>query len=305
MGSHSMPRRGRGRGGGRGALAPATLLCAALTLAGCETMPGGPGAGGGDIAEVEAGGRSIRVTPPEGFCVDPASIRPAEESAFVLIEDCALLDVSREGRAAGAPAPRPAVVNGLVTLSLGDRPLFEGPEADRETDFEALESFLRSDRGRGSAGMGGDPGLIRIVEARRAGDTLYVLVEDRGEQVVPVLGARFWRAFTELNGRAAIASLGVFAPSELRDAEKLAHLARVVNALKRGNGDPVAPTEEALATPAREPSDAAPSPAATDGGTEAQGEAPPARPGDSPASAQGEAPPAPDGIPPARPAGLV
>ncbi|MGM0585882.1 MAG: hypothetical protein ACQEUZ_14655 [Pseudomonadota bacterium] len=301
MSSHSTPRGGRGRGAG--ARAPALLL-AALALAGCESVPAGAGAGGGDTAVVEAGGRSIRITPPEGFCVDPASIRPSQETAFVLIEDCALLRIAREGSAAGAPAPRPAVVNGLVTLSLGDRPLFDGPDADQETDFAALERFLRSDPGRGSAGMGGDPGLIRIVETRRAGDTLYVLVEDRGEQVVPLLGDRFWRAFTELNGRAAIASLGVFAPSELRDAEKLAHLARVVAALKRGNGSPVTPAEEALATPPRAPSEAAPSPAAAGGGTDAQAAPPPARPGDSPAPGQGEASLAPAGIPPARPAGL-
>lgn len=97
--------------------------------------------------------------------------------------------------------------------------------------------------------MGGGADEIRVLETRRTEDTLYVLVEDKGEQVLPVLGPRFWRGFTEVNGRAAIASLGVFATDEIADATMLAHLADVIVTLKRANGDEVLEDEARLTQP--------------------------------------------------------
>ena len=252
-------------------------------LAACAPQggPGGiaPGTASGPQASVtvQAGGRAIRVTPPPGFCVDPASVRPQGPAAFVLIEDCALAaagGIASANTAPGLPIERPAVINGIVTLSIGDQGLF-GQSGDREAAFAALEAFLRSAAGRASAGRGGDAASIRVIEARRAGDTLYLLVEDAGNQVLPVLGERFWRGFTEVRGRAMIASLGIFDGTPMRDAEKLGHLARVMQALKEGNGETVAEAERSLAMTAP-PSAAAAAPTRT----AAAAPAPPApRPG--------------------------
>ncbi len=214
----------------------------------------------GDEVEVVAGGREISVAPPEGFCVDEASVAERPDAVFMLLEDCAQL--GRNDRSAG--------VSGLVTLTLGAEALFppggrsagsvgqgrDGmnapavpPAPDKAESFRALEAYLRTDEGRATAGMGGTPDQIRVVDARRTEDTLYVLVEDKGDQVLPVLGPRFWRGFTEANGRAAIASLGVFATDEIADATMLAHLADVVATLKRANGDRVLDDEAKLARP--------------------------------------------------------
>ncbi|SFJ12920.1 hypothetical protein [Albimonas pacifica] len=275
----------------RGRPLPALLLgAAALALAGC-VPPGAPKPGqtppADAAAAVQAGGRTVVITPPTGFCVDPDSVRPQGAAAFVLIEDCALAGAADALTAPDAapdqPIAQPALVDGLVTLSIGAQPLFESaPEAG----FKALEAFLRSEDGRTSAGLGGDASAVKIVESRQVGDTLYVLVEDKGRNAVPILGERFWRAFTEINQRATIASLGVFDSSSMRDGAKLAHLARVVTALKEGNGDAPGEAELRLAatapvaspTPAPAP-DAPPKPGAR---TVAQGpvDTPPApRPG--------------------------
>ncbi|MFO7854282.1 MAG: hypothetical protein R6V44_03490, partial [Paracoccaceae bacterium] len=252
--SRRRPRRAAGR-----------LLRAAAAsalLAGCAQQGLGVADSGGEGAPLvlDAGGRSLAVTPPEGFCIDGEAVRPEARAAFVLIEDCALIGdaagVFDGNAAADLPIPRPAVINGLVTLSVGDGPLFEAP-GERETAFAGLEAFLRSDDGRATAGMGGGSEDIRILETRRTPDTLYVLVEDRGERVLPVLGDRFWRGFTEVKDRAVIASLGVFDASTLRDEQKLGHLARVVAALRDGNGDPVTPEERRLAEEAPAPRSAA------------------------------------------------
>jgi hypothetical protein len=247
-------------------------LAAALAAAAaaCAQLPKTPALGPtsatftGDTVDVVAGGREISVAPPEGFCVDEASVSQRPDAVFMLIEDCAQL--GRSDRSAG--------VSGLVTLTLGAEALFpqggppaaartgigrDGPAAasasaaaavsDKAASFRALEDYLRTEEGRATAGMGGTADQIRVVEARRTEDTLYVLVEDKGEQVLPVLGPRFWRGFTEVNGRAAIASLGVFATDEIADATMLAHLVEVIAALKLANGDRVLEDEAELARP--------------------------------------------------------
>ncbi len=250
----------------RAAARPAGLGGAAmLLLAGC-VPPGAPAPGavpqGDAAAMVEVGGRTVRITPPAGFCVDAEAVRPEGASAFVLIEDCALAaetgDIEESAAFSSGPIRQPALVDGLVTLSIGSAPLFED---DPDAGFRALETFLRSDEGRATAGLGGEAGAISIIETRQVGDTLYVLVQDMGDHVVPVLGARFWRGFTEVNERALIASLGVFDTSDMRDGQKLAYLARVVTALKEGNGMAAPEAELTLAatapvaspTPARKP----------------------------------------------------
>lgn len=294
--------------------AAARLAAAAglsLLLAACAE-PGGAfriasAPGNGAPLVIDAGGAAIAVTPPEGFCIDGDAVRPEGRAAFVLIEDCALLGapVAGEG-AADLPPPRPAVINGIVTLSIGDAPLFSGGE-DRAVAFAGLETFLRSDQGRATVGMGGDAASISILEARRTPDTLYLLIEDRGEQVLPVLGDRFWRGFTEVKDRAIIASLGVFdAATPMRDERKLAHLARVVSAIKRGNGDAVPEAELRLAADAPAPRRPAPAEATAEAPAEpalaALGPVPAPRPdpGGAPAPAPGPRPaaaPAPGGTP--------
>lgn len=245
--------------------APVATLLLALVLSGCMAPGQKPGRKPADGASINAGGAVIALTPPPGFCVDPESVRPKGAAAFVLIEDCALAGevgaIEASHAAPDVPIEQPALVDGLVTLSIGDRPLFAGGPSAEAAGFRALETFLRSDEGRASAGLGGDAANVRIVETRQVDDTLYVLVEDSGEHVVPVLGERFWRAFTSVKDRAMIASLGVFDSSSMRDGAKLAHLARVVTSLKEGNGDAPGAGELQLASTVTAPA-SAPSPQA-------------------------------------------
>ncbi|MFT7390926.1 MAG: hypothetical protein ACI9ZH_001153 [Paracoccaceae bacterium] len=238
-------------------------LCVAglAALTACAPIPGEvkirPAEEGTDRRiVVSAGGRDVVVAPPAGFCIDRDAVRDQGVAVFVLIEDCALsaggaalADVS--GAAVGAPQALPALVNGLITLSIGAESLYA--KGDRPAGEARLEAFLRTDEGRVTAGMGGGADQIRIVESRMLSSTLFVLVEDESREAAPGLGPRIWRAFTELNGRAAIAALGVFESSAIGDAAMLAHLARVVAALKMANGDGVGPIEAQLALAAPRP----------------------------------------------------
>lgn len=262
------PRSAHGRAAWLGLVGPAALALALLVLPGCEQTAGlvadapgalfnaGPPRQGGRPVTVQAGGRDIRVAPPAGFCVDPGSVQPQGAATFVLIEDCALAGGAppvSSNAAPNLPIPRPALVNGLVTLSIGEGPLFTG-DGGEDAAFDELAAFLRSDAGRATAGMGGAAAAVRILEERRVDDTLYILVEDKGDQVVPVLGDKFWRGFTQVQDRAVIASLGVFDASRMADDTKLTHLAAVVASLKSANGDAVGVQESRLAAAAPRPS---------------------------------------------------
>lgn len=229
-----------------------SALALALFLSACA-QPGGPkaalpGDDDGDAARlvVSAGGRDVIVAPPPGFCIDRDAVRDQGDAVFVLIEDCTQIGAVPASNEA-------ALVNGLVTLSIGAAPLFDGTGADRRAASERLERFLRSDEGRATVGMGGGPDDITIVESRRFEGSLFLLVEDASSDAAPVLSPRLWRAFTELNDRAAIAALSVFESSAIGDATMLAHLARVVAALKMANGGTVGPREAQLALAAPRP----------------------------------------------------
>lgn len=249
----TQPRsRAARRSGGIAALLFAGLVAACAPQGGPRAALPGNGEDGAAPLVVTAGGRNVIVAPPPGFCIDPETVQDQGDAVFVLIEDC-----SQVGE---APATGEAtLINGLVTLSIGAAPLFDGP--DRRAGSERLETFLRSADGRATVGTGGGPDDITIIESRRFEGSLFMLVEDRSGDAAQILSPRLWRAFTELNDRAAIASLSVFESSAIGDATMLAHLARVVAALKRANGDEVGPQEAQLALaaprPARRPARAA------------------------------------------------
>ncbi len=171
---------------------------------------------------VEAGDRLVAIAPPEGLCVDRDAARAKGAAFVVLIGACA--------DAGNAEA--------VTSLTLGDKPLIVG--GDRNAAFDQLAAFLKTAAGREGVGMGGDADSIRIIETRRSEDTLFVLVEDGGARVADAHGARFWRAFTEVNGRSAIASRGVTDETPDADAACLLRLSGIMNAIKQATREEIA-----------------------------------------------------------------
>ncbi|SES80510.1 hypothetical protein [Oceanicella actignis] len=232
----------------RAAAAAAALTAAAFVWGCAAPPPGAPGRGGAPAADpalLTAGGARVRIDPPEGFCLDPASAVSGPQGAFVMMQGC------------GDDDERPAQV---LLVSLGAGPIFAAPEQDRAARaaaLDALEAFVQTPEGRVSAGMGGPADRVEILAMRRAGDSLFVLVRDEENPFARAMGERFWRAFTQLGGRAAVVSSGVFGAGPLDDDRLLIRLARAVVALKRANGDPISADErelaEAEAAPAMRP----------------------------------------------------
>jgi hypothetical protein len=174
----------------------ALLLPAALALAACAE---GVGFSAPDRTRVTIAGAPVTIAAPAGFCIDDASTTNSERGAFVLVSDCALL-----GRPNGDAPP----VGAVLTASVSANPALVAEGG--ETTLDDLEAFLDTPRGRAVLGRSGDAQRTRTLQTTRRGDILYVLVEDRGQQPLPGVEPRFWRAFMTVNGRMAALSIQGF-----------------------------------------------------------------------------------------------
>lgn len=209
------PAGGWLRGGAR-----ALAVAAPLALAACA----GVNYAGPDRAQVSVAGTPVTIAAPRGFCIDPEGTTSSERGAFVLVSDCGLLGMGR-----GATPP----VGAVLTASVSANPdlVAEGGE----TTLDDLEAFLATARGRAVLGRSGDADRTRLLQATRQGDVLYVLVEDRGQQFLPGVEPRFWRAFMTVNGRMAALSIQGFQGAGPGDQEALRHLAAFAAAIRANN----------------------------------------------------------------------
>lgn len=199
-------------------------------------------------AVLSARGNRVAVEPPPGMCLAEDSIETSHGSAFVLVGDCAL-----EGAAGGLTSGSggldlPAAMPGMITVSIsGDRGV------SGRGDLAELEAHLKTPAGRELLGRGGDGAQVSVLETRRHDGILYVLVEDRAADALPVFAPRFWRAFVELNGRLVVATVSGFRDLPMDEGEMLRHLGDQVRQLQLANAVPVneAPVQVAAA-PRRE-----------------------------------------------------
>lgn len=205
-------------------------------------------------AVISALGHQVAVEPADGFCLTREAIETSSRSAFLLLGDCALegreevdLDADAEhlDLAPGVP--------GIITVTISGDPGFSRP-GSQAGDLADLQAFLDTAEGRALLGRGGDGDTVSVVESRRIGNTLYVLVED-SDGGVPVLAPRFWRAFVELNERLAVVTISGFRARPLPEEEMLRHLGDQVRQLQVANSEPVneVPVQVAGAGEARTP----------------------------------------------------
>lgn len=289
------------------------ILAVAL-LAGCETG-GGTGAPFSVIsvsperAVVSARGQPVAVEPPDDLCISPDSIETSARSAVVVIGDCMPERGSEGASAPGADLHLPPGMPGIIMVAISGNPGF-GPEQVSGDDLSGLERYLATPGGQALLGRGGDASQVSVVETRRAGDVLYVLVEDRGAHAVPVLAPRFWRAFVELNDRLTVVSVNGFRAAPMSEDEMVRYLGDQVRQLELANAGPIEEAPIRLAEASRTESTAAAGPpgdgvpqaaperapaSATSGAVVSPPPTLPPRPGDTAGAAPTETPPAADG----------
>lgn len=204
-------------------------------LSACASGAGGPSGEGARVriveiasegARVDAAGRTVEVAPPDGRCLDPDSVKRGQDAAFLMIGDCS-----------------PGQAGPIAAVTVGDAPLYGG--GDPAEALAALDAWSATPAGLRAIGMGGRDGEVRIIETRREGDALFLYVEDVGAEGRPASSPRFWRVFSEIEGR--LSMLSVHGPEAL-DAETLFREARRhLAALRSANGQRGALVAEARA----------------------------------------------------------
>jgi hypothetical protein len=203
----------------------AVLGLAALALAACDPAMLGTAP---SRATVNVAGGPVIVAGPPGFCIDRPALNVTEAGAFALLGDCRQL-----GGGAGGLDRSPAGAALTASISAGG---LAGEGDDPAPSLAELAEFVQTPDGRALLGRSGRPDRVRILATRAEGDVLYVLVEDRGPQLIAGVEPRFWRAFLEVRDRMAVLSVLGFQGAALDEQASLNLLASFVASMRSANG---------------------------------------------------------------------
>lgn len=141
---------------------------------------------------IEAGDTQIVVAAPKGFCIDRATIEENPRGAFMFLSDCRV--VSTSGKTARIP------ISSILTASISPTGLV-GRENGPKAALNALGQFFETQVGLFSLGKSHVDGAASILETKQTDAALYLLVEDKAFTDGVGVSNRYWRAFTEVNGR--------------------------------------------------------------------------------------------------------
>lgn len=177
--------------------APVMVLVLLLALSGCfEAAPLREAAERGlqpasGPAQISVLNRSVTVTGPAGYCIDPEATRESSIEAFALLVRC---------RGTLRPAPvLSATVTGVPAPDSGD------PGALRR-----LTDFLPTPAGRAQLSRSGDPADVTVQQVTMADNAIWLLVTDTGNPAS--FDPTYWRAVLPIAGR--IVTLSVLAARE-------------------------------------------------------------------------------------------
>ena len=140
-----------------------------------------PVGGGGGMQRLSLLGGAFTAAAPNGYCIDPQSVRAQADSAVVLM-----------GRCNAAVATAPA----LFTLSVGGT----GSDEAIAGGADALAAFFTSEVGRATLSRDGQADSVSVSHAAAVGNAFVMQVDDAASGV-------YWRAIVGLKGRAVALSV--------------------------------------------------------------------------------------------------
>lgn len=178
--------KGHFRGGLLAALSLILLNCAG----GQEHLAPGPDPVPRAVSVI-AGDTSVVIAAPEGFCVDRATIDENSQGVFMFLSDC---HIQANGRSARKP------ISAILTASVSPSGL-PGVEQGLQPALTALARFLDTPVGAFSLSKSNIEGATTILESKQSERALYLLIHDAAHTDQAGASNRFWRAFTEINGR--------------------------------------------------------------------------------------------------------
>ncbi len=197
-------------------------IAATLVLSACVPAEFGAASGGTRAMAVSDG--AVTVAGPAGYCIDRTASRDGADGAFVLFGTCAALS---GGRGAAQPA-RPAVLTASVSRG--------APEDGSLPDsFASMTAFFRSAPGRAALSRSGRADTVEVAEAVRAGDVLYLRLNDRSAATGQAVEPEYWRAILALRGRMVTLSALGLSDRPLSSAEKRRVLEAMVARMRASN----------------------------------------------------------------------
>jgi hypothetical protein len=147
---------------------------------------------------VNAGGIDITVAGPEGFCIDERLVDEARVGAFVFLSDCA----ANPGE---GPSIARVPISAVLTASISNKGL-PGAEAGMDAALAQLETFLNTPFGQLTLSKSHNPATLNVLSITRSDNAVYAFIQDATPTTHTGESPRFWRGFTEVNGRLAALS---------------------------------------------------------------------------------------------------
>jgi hypothetical protein len=208
-------------------------------LPGCIGGLGGGGTGGAP-AQAVVTSDLIVITGPRGFCVDESATRAENDTAFVLLGNCAAISESRRADQPDVPVVLTAAISeasdgGSISESLSD-----------------LDAYFRSEDGRALLSRTQDAESVNVIETLVEADQFLIHASDTSTGAMEGVAQDYWRAYFDMGSR--IATLSVFAleGETVSREDSLGALLGFVQSVRLANaadGAPVAgvppPTNEA------------------------------------------------------------
>lgn len=154
---------------------------------------------------VDTAGQAVVIQGPAGFCIDERTVDETRTGAFVFLSDCAANP--NGGAATIARVP----ISAVLTASVSNSGL--------PGSLAALQTFLETPIGQLSLGKSGNPRTITVLLMERTETAVFAYVEDTTVTTSTGESPRYWRAFTEVNGRLlALSATGYdrYDPEQLR-----------------------------------------------------------------------------------------
>ena len=175
---------------------------------------------------VMAGDVAVVVASPNGFCIDRATIAENASGAFMFLSDCHV--VAGTGKAARMP------ISTILTASISPTGL-AGSENGMKPALDTLGHFLATPVGVFTLGKSHVSGAVSILETKQTDTALYLLVEDKAFSDDAGVSNRYWRAFTEVNGRLVALSVTGYSDSDPEEKRSLRIIRAFVQAVVDAN----------------------------------------------------------------------
>ena len=147
---------------------------------------------------VDAGGVNITVSGPHGFCIDERLVDEARVGVFIFLSDCA-------ANPGAGPSIARVPISAVLTASISNKGL-PGAEESMNGALGQLESFLKTPFGQLTLSKSRNPETLNVLSITRTDNAIYAFVQDGTATTHTGESPRFWRAFTEVNGRLAALS---------------------------------------------------------------------------------------------------